>query len=208
MVAMCDNVRPPMTRGELDGQMAAASALPFPGYYFGDRAGDYALDGIYVTGPNDQGGPQVDADYGPCEGGQRFGDDGGCSNPLDVTTQPWAPTGNVSCRRLEPQMGVPTAVLYGRLTVFTGNVKVILDDPEVKEGLSLLRTLRPMGRTGPVTSLPPPTKAIVSWVDQVCGPHPGDSREAPKTPQTPETPGSNTTVQAFTVQRFGGGQRT
>ena len=102
----------------------------------------------------------------------------------------------MSCQRLEPQLGVPTAELYGQLTVFTGNLKVTIYDPDEEEGRALLRTLRPMGRTGPVTSLAPPTKAMTSWVDRVCGRHPGDSREAP---QPPQIPGSNTTVPGFTV---------
>ena len=65
---------------------------------------------------------QVWASYGSCH--PAAFDDGGCMDPLSVSTMDWRPDGTgVSCQRLEPQLGVPAALISGELILFTGRAR-------------------------------------------------------------------------------------
>jgi hypothetical protein len=143
------------------------------GYYLGPEANGLALtnvDRVTENGPDFQ----FWAAYGRCEVAPF--EDGGCADPLSVATRAWrADTTGISCQRLEPQLGVPTGVVSGELTLFTGDVLVSVlsfDDPEVSavdQGLVLVPGLRAVGSDGPVGVLPPPVPELAAWVDTICG---------------------------------------
>jgi hypothetical protein len=189
----------------------AASELQAEGavaYYLGPQAGGLPLTGVERVTEN---GPdfQFWAAYGRCEVG--LFEDGGCMDPLSVATRAWrADTTGFSCQRLEPRLGVPTGVVSGELTLFTGEVLVSVlpmgDSAEaaVGDALSLLPALRPIGADSPAPSLPPPVPDLAAWVDTACGSTPGETIEHPVEGQGAAL--DNTHVPAFTVDALGGGQ--
>ena len=152
-------------------------------YYLGPEASGLALTDVTRVTEN---GPefQVWASYGTCH--PAMFDDGGCMDPLSVSTMDWRPdvTG-VSCQRLEPQLGVPAGLVMGELTLFTDRVQVSvvhvddLADYDGHRGLALLKDLRAIGASRPVGTLPPPDPEIATWVDGFCGTVPGASVEHP-----------------------------
>ena len=152
-------------------------------YYLGPEASGLALTDVTRVTEN---GPefQVWASYGTCH--PAMFDDGGCMDPLSVSTLEWRPdvTG-VSCQRLEPQLGVPAGLVMGELTLFTERVQVgvvhvdDLADYDGHRGLALLKDLRVIGAAQPVGTLPPPDPEVATWVDGFCGTVPGASVEHP-----------------------------
>ena len=161
-------------------------------YYLGPEASGLALTDVTRVTEN---GPefQVWASYGTCH--PAMFDDGGCMDPLSVSTLEWRPdvTG-VTCRRLEPQLGVPTGLVMGELTLFTERVQVgvvhvdDLADHDGHRGLALLEDLRAIGASHPVGTLPPPDPEVATWVDGFCGTVPGASVEHPmEEPPAPST---------------------
>ena len=122
-------------------------------YYLGPEASGLALTDVTRVTEN---GPefQVWASYGTCH--PAMFDDGGCMDPLSVSTLDWRPdvTG-VSCQRLEPQLGVPAGLVMGELTLFTDRVQVSvvhvddLADYDGHRGLALLE--RPARHRGVAT---------------------------------------------------------
>ena len=152
-------------------------------YYLGPEAAGLALTDVTRVTEN---GPefQVWASYGSCHPGAF--DDGGCMDPLSVSTLAWRPDGaGVDCRRLEPQLGVPAGLVNGELTLFTGRdqVSVVhvddLADYDGHRGLALLHDLRRIGSAEPVGTLPSPDADVASWVDRFCGSAPGAHVEHP-----------------------------
>ena len=152
-------------------------------YYLGPEAAGLALTNIErVT----QNGPdfRVFAAYGTCRPGAL--EDGGCMDPMSVDTMDWRPemTGS-SCQRLEPQLGVPAGLIMGELTLFTQRlaVRVLnaedLADYDGHRGLALLPSLRRVGASQPVGTLPPPDPELAGWVDGLCGALPGGRVEHP-----------------------------
>ena len=92
-------------------------------------------------------------------------DDGGCVDPISVSTMDWRPDGTgVTCQRLEPQLGVPAVLLSGELILFTGRAQVsVLDargpaDDDGHRGLALLKDLRAIGAGSPSAPSPRPTR--------------------------------------------------
>ena len=133
-------------------------------YYLGPEAGGLALTDVTRVTDN---GPdfQVWASYGSCL--QAAFDDGGCVDPISVSTMDWRPDGTgVTCQRLEPQLGVPAVLLSGELILFTGRAQVsVLDargpaDDDGHRGLALLKDLRAIGAGSPVGTLPPPDPEV------------------------------------------------
>lgn len=161
---------------ELDEEGRAA-------YYFGPEAAGLPLTHIErVT----QNGPdfQFFAAYGTCRSGP--GEEGGCMDPLSVDTTDWHPElSGVSCQRLEPQLGVPAGLIMGELTLFTDRLTVRVVHAEDRadydghRGLALLPSLRQVGATSPVGTLPPPSPEFAQWVDRLCGAVPGETVEHP-----------------------------
>ncbi len=152
-------------------------------YYLGPEAGGLALTDVTRVTDN---GPdfQVWASYGSCL--QAAFDDGGCVDPISVSTMDWRPDGTgVTCQRLEPQLGVPAVLLSGELILFTGRAQVsVLDargpaDDDGHRGLALLKDLRAIGAGSPVGTLPPPDPEVAHWVDDFCGTVPGEKVDHP-----------------------------
>ena len=151
-------------------------------YYLGPEAGGLALTDVTRVTEN---GPefQVWASYGSCN--PAAFDDGGCMDPLSVSTMDWRPEGTgVSCQRLKPQLGVPAAMISGELILFTGRVQVsVLDAEDLADdghrGLALIGALRAIGADAPVGTLPPPDPEVARWVDGFCGTRPGQSVDHP-----------------------------
>ena len=170
---------------------AAAEALRAEGrgaYYLGPEADGNALTSVDRVTDN---GPsfQFWASYGTCSPGPGD-DEGGCGDPVTVNTRDWQPDlAGVWCRRLEPQLGVPAAEIMGELTLFTERLQlsvVHLADREgegggegVTRAIALLESLRPVGGTRAVRSLPPPDAEVAAWVDELCGTVPGQVVEHP-----------------------------
>ena len=161
-------------------------------YYLGPDAAGLALTDVTRVTEN---GPefQVWASYGSCHMGAF--EEGGCMDPLSVSTRAWRPDGaGVACRRLEPQLGVPAGLVNGELTLFTGREQVSvvhvddLADLSGSRGLALLAGLRRIGATEPVGTLPPPEPDVASWVDGFCGAVPGAVVDHPVEGSTPSTP--------------------
>jgi hypothetical protein len=178
-----------------------------PAYYLGS-----SYDGLPLTSLDlvEENAPafQVQADYGTCE---SFGD-GGCSDPVVVSTNDWRPdVDGLACRRLEPQLGVPAGVVMGELTLVTGELVITVSDfrerPDgdgIGPAVRALSVLRQVGESSPVRSLPAPTAEVAGWMDEVCGSTPGQevSHEIGGGPGALD----NSTVPDFTVERLGGGE--
>ena len=152
-------------------------------YYLGPEAAGLALTDVTRVTEN---GPefQVWASYGTCHSGPL--EEGGCMDPLSVSTMDWRPDGTgVSCRRLEPQLAVPAGLVNGELTLFTARQQVSvlhvddLADYDGHRGIALLKDLRQIGDEAPVGSLPPPDPEVATWVDDFCGALPGMSVDHP-----------------------------
>jgi hypothetical protein len=152
-------------------------------YYLGPQAAGLALTDVTRVTEN---GPefQVWASYGSCH--MAAFDEGGCMDPLSVSTIDWRPDGSgVSCRRLEPRLGVPAGLVNGELTLFTGRVTVRvlqvddLADYDGHRGMALLGQLREIGAPAPVATLPAPDPEVAAWVDDFCGSVPGASVDHP-----------------------------
>ncbi|HET6968591.1 MAG TPA: hypothetical protein VFI44_09950, partial [Ornithinibacter sp.] len=167
------------------------------------------IDRVQENGP----AFQVWASYGTCTPPPGY-DEGGCGEPVTASTLDWQPDlAGLWCRRLDPQLGVPTGEIMGELTLFTERVQVAVVDQRDREGegggegvthaLALLDGLRPVGDTQRLGALPPPDPDIAAWVDELCGTVPGQSVEHPM-----EDLGGgldNTHVPDFTVPLLGGG---
>jgi hypothetical protein len=178
-----------------------------PAYYLGS-----SYDGLPLTGLDlvEENAPsfQVEADYGGCE---PTGD-GGCSDPVVVSTNDRRPDiDGLSCQRLGPQLGVPAGVVMGELTLVTGQLVLTVSDSRERPGgdgiepaIRSLSALRQVGESTPVGSLPPPTPEVAGWIDEVCGRTPGQevSHELGGGPGALD----NVTVPDFTVERLGGGE--
>ncbi|KRF22572.1 hypothetical protein [Phycicoccus sp. Soil802] len=178
-----------------------------PAYYLGSSYDDLPLTWLDLVEENAPSF-QVQADYGTCE---SFGD-GGCSDPVVVSTNDWRPdVDGLTCQRLDPQLGVPAGVVMGELTLVTGELVITVSDfrerPDgdgIRPAVRALATLRRVGEASPVGSLPPPTPEVAGWMDEVCGTTPGQevSHELGGGPDALD----NSTVPDFTVERLGGGE--
>jgi hypothetical protein len=186
------------------GQIEAAGK---PAYYLGS-----SYDGLSLTLLDlvEENAPafQVQADYGTC---QPSGD-GGCSDPVVVSTNDWRPdVDGLACMRLDPQLGVPAGVVMGELTLVTGELVITVSDfrerPDgdgVGPAVRALSALQQVGESAPVGSLPAPTPEVAGWMDEVCGTEPGQevSHEMGGGPDALD----NFQVPDFTVERLGGGE--
>lgn len=178
-----------------------------PAYYLGSSYDDLPLTLLDLVEENAPSF-QVQADYGTCESTG----DGGCSDPVVVSTNDWRPDVEViACRRLEPQLGVPAGVVMGELTLVTGELVITLSDFRERPGgdgiapaVRALSALRRVGDSTPVGSLPPPTPEAAGWMDEACGTTPGKEvfHELGGGPDALD----NSTVPDFTVERLGGGE--
>lgn len=193
--------------------LADAAAHGKDVFYLGPTAGAYPL---WEVPPPDPAGPDLapfEVYYGPC-----VMSDGTCTSPVVVSTrtvsvQPRGGEGR--CGRLESVLGVPTAVLDGDVSLFTGRQQVSVldyaDDRDQERELALLATVRRFGSTQPADLTPPPSD-VVAWLDTACGAKPGDVVEPTEQPYTPSTPADasdpNRLVPDFTVTLVDGGQFT
>ena len=197
----------PLSTNKFQAAVDQISSAGKPAYYLGST-----YDGLPLTGLDlvEENAPafQVQADYGTCE---PTGD-GGCSDPVVVSTSDWRPdVDGLACQRLEPQLGVPTGVVMGELTLVTGALVVTVSDSRerpsgdgVGPAVRALSALRQVGESTPVRSLPAPTTEAAAWMDEVCGTSPGEevSHELGGGPDALD----NSHVPDFTVERLGGGE--
>lgn len=178
-----------------------------PAYYLGSSYGGLPLTVLDLVEENAPAF-QVQADYGSCEPSG----DGGCSDPVVVSTNDWRPdVAGLACQRLEPQLGVPAGVVMGELTLVTGELVITVSDfrerPDgdgIEPAIRALSALRQVGESAPVGSLPAPTAEASAWLDEVCGTVPGEevSHEMGGGPDALD----NSKVPDFTVERLGGGE--
>lgn len=196
-----------LSSNEFRAAVGEIEAAGKPAYYLGPSYGGLPLTVLDLVEENAPAF-QVQADYGTCESSG----DGGCSDPVVVSTNDLQPdVGELTCRRLEPQLGVPTGVVMGELTLVTGGLVVTVSDFRERPGgdgigpaVRALSALRQVGESSPIGSLPPPTPVAAAWVDEVCGTTPGQevSHELDGGPDALD----NATVPDFTVERLGGGE--
>lgn len=162
---------------EVGSVLAKVQAAGKPAYYLGDTVDGLPMTFLHVMEEN---APVfgVDAYYGTCSPSG----DGGCADPVSVSTNDRPPdlTG-LHCRRLDPQLGVPAGIVMGELTLATGDVLVTVsdfrgrsdDDDGIRSALRLVPRLRALGESTARRSLPPPSAATATWMDQACGTTPG-----------------------------------
>lgn len=160
---------PPDQLSRFAAELAAEGRIA---YYLGPKAAGYGFDGIVKI---DNQGPliNIEAHYGPCDPGRE----GYCVAPAFVSTQDWErlPAG-FPCARLEPRLSVPTVVLDGQLTLFSGRLQLkIVDDADqdvpnrpVDHALALVAQLRTLDGAEPLDQLPPPAPEVLTWLDQTC----------------------------------------
>ena len=196
-----------LSSNEFRAAVDQVQAAGKPAYYLGP-----AYDGLPLTMLDlvEENAPafQVQADYGVCEPSG----DGGCSDPVVVSTNDWRPdVDGLSCERLEPQLGVPAGVVMGELTLVTGELVITVSDfrerPDgdgIGPAVRALPALRQVGASAPIGTLPAPTPELAGWMDEVCGSTPGQSVSH----ELGDGPGAldNSTVPEFTVERLGGGE--
>ncbi len=199
----------PMSSNAFDAAVAEVKGAGKPAYYLGASVGDLPLTALDLVEENAPAF-QVEADYGTCESGG----DGGCSAPVVVSTNDWRPdVQGFTCRRLEPQLGVPAGILMGELTLATSDLVVTVSDfrgrdasDDVQPAVRLLSQLRTVGTSQPLATLPPPDPDVAAWMDEVCGSTPG--REVSHPLEADLHPLDNSHVPDFTVERLGGGELT
>ena len=197
----------PMGSNDVAAAVAQVKEAGKPAYYLGAKVGDLPLTGLDLVEENAPAF-QVEADYGTCDSGG----DGGCSAPVVVSTNDRHPdVAGTSCRRLDPQLGVPAGVLMGELTLVTGDLVITVSDhrgggasDDVRSTLRLLSRLGPVGATQTVGTLPPPRPDVAAWLDEVCGSTPGLEVSHPLEGEV--NPLDNSHVPDFTVERLGGGE--
>jgi hypothetical protein len=165
-----------MSPEEIEQATAKILASGAPAYYLGENADVHTLSDL-SEGPDGY----FDFSYGPCRSSAGWGDDGGCSPALQVDTSPltqammqaFSTEGTGPCRRLEPVLGVPAAVFYGELTLFTGSSQVVHAyydaHRDLHRELALARTMRPLSHPGEVKTLPAPSAEILAFVNNKCG---------------------------------------
>ena len=173
-----------MRQGEIDNALAEITSTHREAFYLGDEA-----DGEGLAVIEDQSGVLY-FDYGRC----LDNSEGDCTRPLIVTSQPPTTYGSsgwvhgLPCERLRPVLGVPAASMPGGLTVFTGSsmvsvsyFKVVPNGymPDNPRQALLAPQLRPVGKRTAVKTLPPPDPDTQAFVDQHCGPKPGDESRLP-----------------------------
>jgi hypothetical protein len=173
-----------MSRGELDRSLARMTQSHREAFYLGNEA-----DGQHLAVIRRQAGVLY-FNYGEC----LDDDEGGCTRPLNVTSQPpdtWRNGGyvpGVPCRRRPSILGVPAADIMGSLTVFTGSSMVSVTYFRVtpkgyvsdeRRETSVVPQLRAVGESGAAEALPPPDAETRAFVDQHCGLKPGDSSRLP-----------------------------
>ena len=197
----------PLSTNAFDAAVAEVTGAGKPAYYLGTSVGDLPLTALDLVEENAPAF-QVEADYGTCESSG----DGGCSAPVVVSTNDWRPdVEGLTCRRLEPQLGVPAGVLMGELTLVTADLVVTVSDfrghnasGDIEPAVRLLPQLRSVGTSQPVGTLPPPKPAVAAWMDEACGTKPGS--EVSHELEGELGPLDNSQVPDFTVERLGGGQ--
>ena len=116
--------------------------------------------------------PSFLAAYGTCDPGES-----GCAQPVMVFTAPWErePAG-FECRPLAPRLSVPTLLVSGEVSLYTGRQVVrvldVLDgDPpgeRADHALALVPQLRSLDADRAAASLPPPDPEVAGWIAQVC----------------------------------------
>ena len=94
--------------------------------------------------------PSFLAAYGTCDPGES-----GCAQPVMVFTAPWErePDG-FECRSLAPRLSVPTLLVSGEVSLYTGR--------------QVVRVLDVLDGDPPGESLPPPDPEVAGWIAQVC----------------------------------------
>jgi hypothetical protein len=197
----------PLPRKAFDAAVAEVKSTGKPAYFLGTSLGDLPLTALDLVEENAPAF-QVEADYGTC----HAAGDGGCSAPVVVSTNDRRPdVEGTTCRRLEPHLGVPAGILFGELTLVTGDLVVTVSDfrdrgarDDVEPALRLLPRLMAVDATRPVGTLPPPDPPVAAWMDEVCGSTPG--REVSHEIGGEQSPLDNFQVPDFTVERLGGGQ--
>jgi hypothetical protein len=173
-----------MRQGEIDNALAEITSTDREAFYLGDE-----VDGENLAVIEDQSGVLY-FHYGRCLDNAE----GACTRPLMVTSQPPNTYGSsgwvhgLPCERLRPVLGVPAASMPGGLTVFTGSSMVSVSYFEVASNgympdnprqASLAPQLRPVGQPTAAKMLPPPDPDTQAFVDQHCGPNPGDKARLP-----------------------------
>jgi hypothetical protein len=82
-------------------------------------------------------------------------------------------TGDAECRRLADVLAVPTVLEHDEVAMLTGTSIVFIDyaaAEDIDQTLALAGTLRPVGQSGALTRLPPPTSKTRAYVDRHRGP--------------------------------------
>ena len=163
-----------MTRGEIDGALAKITTANRKAFYLGDEA-----EGKRLAVISDSDGLLL-FEYGHC----MDNDEGGCTRPIIVASQPTKNYGSRGesaepCELLPPVLGVPAANMGGDLTVFTGSSIVGItyfkpvpngynaDQPREAD---LTQLLRAVGQVTAAKTLPPPDSSTRAFVAQHCGP--------------------------------------
>jgi hypothetical protein len=111
--------------------------------------------------------------YGTCDPGES-----GCLPPVEVNTSPWEPEpAGFTCRPLEPLLSVPTLVVRGEVSLYSGRqVARILDvvdgDPPTDDSpdyaVALVPQVRELGDARAAQTLPPPDPDVADWIAHVC----------------------------------------
>jgi hypothetical protein len=196
-----------MAGNEFRTAVAQVEAAGKPAFYLGAT-----YDGLPLTTLDlvEENAPafQVEADYGTC----AASGDGGCSAPVVVSTNDWRPDlQGLTCRRLDPQLGVPAGEVMGELTLVTGKLLVTVSDfrerpagDGLQPAIHALTALRRVGDSTPLATLPAPAPEAAAWMDELCGTTPG--QEVSHDIDSGQGVLDNAQVPDFTVERLGGGE--
>ena len=164
-----------MTQGEIDRALAKITAANREAFYLGDDADGKRLavishfDGLLLF------------EYGGC----MDNDEGGCTRPVGVVSQPTKNYGSRGesaepCELLPPVLGVPAANIGGDFTVFTGSSIVDITywkpvpngyNADQQREAELASLLRAVGQPTAAKTLPPPDTATRAFVTQHCRTH-------------------------------------
>ena len=167
-----------MDAGEVEAAKAEARAFGHPTFYLSDRVDGHPLNG-YLLAPD-----QANFRYGDCPD-LLNGPDEPCRWDVEIynfwTDVTIGGDAIAGCTRQVPVAGVPTVYLHhevhisDQIVLFTGDTEVSIEvggESSLKEKLRIAREVRPVGQSEAATSLPPPTPAILKYVERNCAPIP------------------------------------